>query len=100
MKKLILASLLVACSVAHAETLVARTPTSSITLIEKPCDGVVKNLLRKEYHDVFKTAIVVVHGKSYASCWVRHDERRFYIKMENGEEFLSPDRVYKADLGV
>jgi hypothetical protein len=98
---IILAAILLAMpALAPAETLVARRPTSSIRLTEKPCGDAVKSLLREEVHDAFKTAIVVVHGKEYVGCWIRHDEARFYIHMENGESFMSPTRAFKVDQGV
>ena len=100
-KLIILATILLALpALAPSETLVARRPTSSIRLTEKPCGEAVKSLLREEVHDAFRAAVVTVRGKEYAGCWIRHDEARFYIHMGNGESFMSPARAFKVDLGV
>jgi hypothetical protein len=101
MKQLLLSLMLLAsCTPAPAESLVARTPSTTLTLTDKPCGEGVKENLREEFRDQFKAAALVLHGKHYTGCWILHEDDKVFVLMENGEAFFSPIRAFKVDQGV
>ena len=99
-----LAAILFACLLAtsaSAASLVARKPSTTLTLTDKPCTSdAVKENIHEEFHERYKAVSLLLHGKHYVGCWTHADEKRVFIIMETGEAFTSPYRIFKLDEGV
>ena len=102
MKALILVAALMAAGPAAADDMVAKGETTTIRLMEAPCEQAsFQAILVQVKPDPAKRAVVVHKGRPIPACWVAHQESGTVAIVDaDGDMGLIPMAEFKREAGI
>ncbi len=100
MRSIVVAAILAAGSVSSHAHYILKIDDTTVRLMDAPCEKKVKDLLRPEFHDKFRKAVVIFKHRTLQACWITSSPDAITLIDEAGDGTTLPIAAFSKAGGV